>query len=328
MKIGIVGCGLIGRKRAASVDADDRIVAAYDTNATVLEKFCADFKCEASPSAAQLAARADVDAVIVSAVHSALAEISREVISAGKHLLVEKPAARNAQELRPVVALLESLPQEKRARAKCGFNHRFHPAMLKAKELLESNDCGELMFVRGRYGHGGRPGYDREWRADPEISGGGELLDQGMHLIDLSRWFLGDLPRVQGIARTFFWDMKVDDNAFMLLETEKGQVAQLHVSWTEWKNLFSFEIYAKRAKLHIEGLGGSYGLERIAFYPMKPEMGPPDSLIYEFPGADLSWKREWKNFKASIEKGEPLLGSLHDALAALEIVDTIYRRKS
>ena len=120
------------------------------------------------------------------------------------------------------------------------------------------------MFVRARYGHGGRVGYEKEWRARPEMSGGGELIDQGVHLIDLARWFVGaEFAQVEGKAVTLFWDMPVDDNAFMTLTTASGQVAHLHVSCTEWKNMFSFEIYARHAKLQIDGIGGSYGVERL-----------------------------------------------------------------
>ena len=107
------------------------------------------------------------------------------------------------------------------------------------------------MFIRGRYGHGGRVGYDKEWRADPLRSGGGELIDQGVHLIDLSRWFLGDFVSVTGFAHTYFWQMPVDDNAFLILHTRQQQTAFLHVSSTEWKNLFSLEIYGRTAKLQL-----------------------------------------------------------------------------
>ena len=142
------------------------------------------------------------------------------------------------------------------------------------------------MFIRGRYGHGGRIGYDREWRADPTLSGGGELIDQGVHLIDLSRWFLGDFAHVDGAAHTYFWDMPVDDNAFLRLTTAAGQVALLHVSCTEWKNLFSLRDLRPHGKLQIDGLGGSYGIERLTHYRMLPEMGPPETTIWEYPQGD------------------------------------------
>src|SRR5262249_11813595 len=134
----------------------------------------------------------------------------------------------------------------------------------------------------------------------PEISGGGEAIDQGLHLIDLSRWLLDEFVSVEGYVGTFYWDMPVDDNAFFLLRTAQQRVAFLHVSWTEWKNLFSFEIYGKFGKLEISGLGGSYGLERLAHYQMQPQMGPPDTVIYEFPTPDDSWEWETAEFLEDI----------------------------
>ena len=205
-----------------------------------------------------------------------------------------------------------------------GFNHRYHKAFRKAREIFKSGVLGDLMFVRGRYGHGGRLGYDKEWRAIPELSGGGEAIDQGIHLIDLSRWFLGDFKSVQGYAGTFFWEMPVDDNAFFLLRTANGQVAFLHATWTEWKNLFSFEIYGRHGKLEISGLGGSYGIERLAHYQMLPQMGPPDTVIYEYPMADDSWERETAEFLEDIQLDRRPDPDLQDAIAALRIVETIY----
>ena len=146
-----------------------------------------------------------------------------------------------------------------------------------------------------------------------------------MHLIDLARWFLGDFSQVKGMIGTYFWDMPVEDNAFLLLRTAGGQVASLHATWTEWKNLFSFEIYGRGAKLEISGLGGSYGTERLAFYRMLPEMGPPETTIWEYPAADDSWQAEIAEFVEDIRlKRQPAPG-LADAEAAWEIVETVYR---
>jgi predicted dehydrogenase len=182
------------------------------------------------------------------------------------------------------------------------------------------------MFIRARYGHGGRVGYDREWRADPKLSGGGELIDQGVHLIDLAGWFLGDWAQIDGHVSTFFWDMPVDDNAFLNLRTSSGQTAWLQASCTEWKNLFSFEIYGKLGKLHIEGLGGSYGVERLYHYQMLPEMGPPETTIYEFPRGDDSWGLETREFVEDIRlKRQPAVG-LKAARAAMHVVETVYSK--
>jgi predicted dehydrogenase len=237
-------------------------------------------------------------------------------------VLVEKPAGRSAREV-------ESIGEAARLanrRVRVGFNHRYHPAIRKARELVDAGALGPLMFVRARYGHGGRLGYEQEWRAKPEISGGGELIDQGVHVIDLARWFLGNFTSVDGLATTYFWKMPVDDNAFLTLRSATGQTAFLHVSCTEWKNLFSMEIYGRDGKIAIDGLGGSYGVERLTWYRMLPEMGPPETTTWEFPGADESWKVEFDEFVDDILlEREPAAG-LADAHAALRVVEAIYQR--
>ena len=183
---------------------------------------------------------------------------------------------------------------------------------------------GELMFIRARYGHGGRIGYDKEWRADPKLSGGGELIDQGIHLIDLAGWFLGGFKKIDGHAATYFWKMPVDDNAFLSLRNAAGNTAWLHVSCSEWKNLFSLEIYGRDAKLHWEGLGGSYGVERLTYYKMLPQMGPPETTVYEFPRGDESWKIEMAEFVEDIKRKRTPVPGLKEAKAALSVVEKIY----
>ena len=240
---------------------------------------------------------------------------------AGKHVLVEKPGALHAAQLREI----RDAARQTGARVRLGYNHRYHPALQKARALIDAGELGPLMFLRARYGHGGRPGYDREWRADPALSGGGELIDQGVHLIDLAGWFLGDFPTVEGHAATCFWDMPVDDNAFLSLRTAAGQTAWLHVSCTEWKNLFSLEIYGRNAKLAIDGLGGSYGVERLTFYQMRPEMGPPDTTSWEFPRGDDSWTIETRAFLDDIRQNREPDPGLAEGIRTLEIVECIYR---
>jgi predicted dehydrogenase len=263
-----------------------------------------------------------VNAVIVATVNAALAEVSAAAIRAGKHVIVEKPAGISVKQIDELI----SLADKHGVCVRVGFNHRYHPAFRKAREIFESGVMGELMFIRARYGHGGRVGYDKEWRADPKLSGGGELIDQGIHLIDLAGWFLGGFKNVAGHATTYFWKMPVDDNAFLNLRTAKGQTAWLHVSCTEWKNLFSFEIYGRNTKLAIEGLGGSYGVEKLYHYQMKPEMGPPDTKLYEFPGPDESWRIEMTEFEEDIRCQRTPAAGLAAARNALQIVEKIYRQ--
>ena len=321
LNIGIIGCGLIGQKRAAALGAGGKLVACADTNLTRAETLAKKFNAEAYDTWQALIARKDIDAVVIATLHDSLAEITLAAVESGKHVLVEKPAARNPAELVPVIAAAKKLNRK----VHVGFNHRYHRALLKAKELIDSGAIGDLMFIRARYGHGARVGYDKEWRSDPKLSGGGELIDQGPHVIDLSRWFMGEFTEVDGYAHTYYWDMPVDDNAFLTLKTAKKQVAFLQVSCTEWKNTFSMEIYGKTGKLDLNGLGGSYGVERLTWYKMLPEMGPPETTAWEYPMGDNSWALEMAEFYDDIHHNREPAAGLNDALAALTVIQKIYK---
>ncbi len=324
-RVGIIGCGLIGHKRAKNLQGA-QLVACADLDIKKAKMLAeanssTNFTCEAMHFWQDLVQRTDIDIVIIAVTHADLAEITLAAVTAGKHVLVEKPAARRAAELMAIKEIADA----NKVCVRVGFNHRYHRAFRQAMALVQAGEIGELMFLRARYGHGGRLGYNKEWRAVPELSGGGELIDQGVHLIDLARWFLGDFSDIQGFAHTYYWDMPVDDNGFLLLKTEKNQTAFLHASCTEWKNTFSFEIYGKLGKLDIQGLGGSYGVERLAFYKMLPEMGPPETTIWEYPMADDSWQVEWIDFMKDIDAEKQSSPGIDDAIAALKVVEEVYR---
>ncbi len=321
LRVGIIGCGLIGQKRANALGAGGQLVACADINPARAAQLAAKANADVYPDWQTLVERNDVDMLVIATLHDSLAEITQAAVRSGKHVLVEKPAARNAAELRPVLDAARATG----AKVHVGFNHRYHRALQKAKSLVDAGSIGDLMFIRARYGHGGRIGYDREWRSDPKLSGGGELIDQGPHVIDLSRWFLGDFAEVDGYAHTYYWDMPVDDNAFMTLKTASKQVAFLQVSCSEWKNLFSMEIYGKTGKLDISGLGGSYGVERLTWYRMLPEMGPPETTAWEYPMADNSWALEMEEFYEDIRLNREPAAGLRDAIVALEIIEKIYK---
>ena len=324
IRYGIIGAGAIGKKRAACLQPQ-QLALVCDADSARAESLVAQVghgRVAARPE--EVLRDPAIEAVIVSTRHDSLALLALQAIRAGKHVLVEKPAARHASELVP---LLEA-ERQYGVRVRVGYNHRFHPSLLEARRIIDSGALGPLMFMRGRYGHGGRLGYEKEWRAQPALSGGGELIDQGVHLIDLARWFFGEFPQIRGTVSTFFWNMPVDDNAFLELKTGSGQIAWLHASCSEWKNLFSLEIYGRVGKLQIDGLGGSYGPERLIHYRMKPEMGPPETETHEFSGPDLSWRREMEVFEHDIATDTPSSPGLRDALAALEIVDEVYRQNN
>jgi predicted dehydrogenase len=319
MNVGIVGCGLIGRKRARAL-GDGKLVACSDAVFDRAQALAAEHGAQAVADWREMVKRPEVQMVIVATTHDWLAPVTLAAVEAGKHVLVEKPAARRAGELDAVVKAAAA----RGVLVRVGFNHRFHPALSKAHQMFVDDAVGPLMYIRARYGHGGRVGYDKEWRARPEVSGGGELIDQGMHLIDLARWFAGEFVQVDGLAGRWFWNMPVDDNAFLLLRTAEKKVAFMHCSCSEWKNLFSFEVFGRDGKLEIQGLGGSYGVERLIHYRMLPEMGPPDTVAWDYPRGDDSWAAELNEFYQDIALGRQPSPGLADAVAALRVVERIY----
>lgn len=331
LRVGIVGCGLIGARRAAALTPADELVGCCDVRPEAARELAASHGAAACSTLAELLALAP-DVVIVATVHDWLAELSEQAMLAGAHVLVEKPAGVGGEE----IARLIRLQRESGRLVKVGFNHRFHPAIARAAAEAHSGAHGELLHLRATYGHGGRPGYEREWRADPARSGGGELIDQGMHLLDLTNWIAGPLPLRCALLRTQFWGMPVEDNAALLLgepAARRAPWALLHVSWTEWKNRFSLEIFCERAKLHVEGLVRSYGTQRLLIHRMDESLGPPTPEEISYPAEDLSWRREWEHFRAAIEArgaaaetrdASPLLGDLRDARRAWTQVRDAY----
>jgi predicted dehydrogenase len=324
MRVAIIGCGLIGQKRARAL-GDAHVTVCCDVEEGRAANLARSFRASVSTDWREVVTRPDVDLVIIATTHDLLPVIATAAARNGKHVLMEKPAARRACELDPLLEASRSTG----AKVRVGFNHRFHRALKKAHEIVRSGELGPLLFVRGRYGHGGRAGYDKEWRAIPEKSGGGELVDQGCHLIDLSRWFLNaEFSKVQGTIATYFWDMPVEDNGFLLLRTDAGQTAFLHATWTEWKNLFSFEIYGRDGKVEVAGLGGSYGTERVTHYKMSPELGPPETFAWEYPMADNSWETEFQLFLEDIREGREPSPGIRDAQAALRVIEAVYKDNS
>ncbi|MDO9229402.1 MAG: Gfo/Idh/MocA family oxidoreductase [Syntrophales bacterium] len=265
LKVGVIGCGLIGNKRAAVIKNDPTSVlrAASDVNvinAAVSLKQCgAGAGGRACRDWRDMLNEEKLDALIVATPNKYLKKISLWALQRGINVLCEKPLGRNIWESERMV----KVAGENGAILKTGFNHRHHPAIFKAHDLVSKGAIGQVYYVRCIYGHGGRPGYEKEWRASKEICGGGEMLDQGVHVVDLFRWFLGDFEEAYGIVPTFYCNMEVEDNALALFRTADGRVAQMHTSWTQWKNRFTFEIFGEAGYLIVEGLGGSYGVEKL-----------------------------------------------------------------
>lgn len=322
LKVGLIGAGLQGRRRAPVLKQfpGTELVIVAAAHQETAGQLADSMGCQATDHWQEVVEREDINVVLVCTPPNLHASISIAAMKKSKHVLCEKPLTRTLKEAGEMLAAAKA----NRVTLKCGFNHRHHPGIQKAKSWFDEGIIGELNFIRCRYGICGRPGYEKEWRANPEIAGGGHLMEQGIHAIDLSRWFLGEFAEVVGFTTTRFWNMApLEDNAFALLRTKKGQVASLHSSLTQWKNLFSFELFGQEGYILVEGLGGSYGTEKVTL-GKRAFLKPFREEITEFRGGDRSWYEEWKEFVAAIEEDREPLGNGHDGLEALRLVHAIY----
>jgi predicted dehydrogenase len=299
-------------------------VVVADINKEAVEALAHQMNCQPTTNWEEIVTRPDVAAIIVATPPHLHASISIAAMKGGKHVLCEKPLASTVEEAEEMVRVA----QEQGVILKCGFNLRHHPGIQQAKRWVGESRIGEIIFIRCRYGIGGRPHYEKEWRAQAEISGGGELMDQGVHALDLCCWFLPDLREGFAFLSTAFWDIApLEDNAFVLLRSAEGRVASIHVSWTQWKPLFSFEVFGSKGYVLVEGLGGVYGTT-MAILGHRKWGGPFAEEVLEFRGADLSWQAEWREFLTAIREEREPLGSGRDGLHALRLVQRLYEAAS
>ena len=249
------------------------------------------------------------------------------------HVFCEKPPGRNVEDIYRFIAAEREHPGLK---IMFGFNHRHHPAILEAKSIVDAGRMGRIMWLRGVYGKSGGhgPGFEQSWRNDPDISGGGILLDQGIHMLDLFRFFCGDFQEVWGMLATAYWNIPVEDNAFVLLRNSRGQVAHLHSSATLWKHTFRLDMGLEGGYLTAQGLlskSGSYGRETLLIGRRPNEeqdvaLGNPREEIVYF-DKDLSWELQVRELVNCIRNDLPVTeSSTTDALRVMEIIDTVYRQ--
>ncbi len=321
----IVGAGKIGTIRAqiARKISKKSKIYTFDTDINKAILLANEVNGEPISSLNNALKDKSLDIVVVSVINKYTKEICISALKHNKHVLCEKPMGTNYKE---ALAIYKAAQKYKKI-VKCGFNHRYHPALQEAHKLCNNNAIGKLLYIRAVYGHGGRKGYDKEWRSKKSLSGGGELLDQGSHLLDLCHWFFNfeQIKKTYCIAKTMFWDMEVDDNAFVLLETESGKVAHLHATWTQWKNRFTFEIYGNKGAIEVNGLGKSYGEETLRLLKRYKLGVAPKVTEKVFKGNDTSWEYEWKDFINSISSKKKLPMSNHkESLDVMKTISKLY----
>lgn len=323
MRVAILGSGLQTRRRAPVIvdsPGDDLVeIAGVDPIAPpgMLEQL----RCSWSNDWRRTVARSDIDAVLICTPPDTHAEMSIAALDSGKHVLCEKPLCRTIDEAEAMIAASDRAGRV----LKCGFNHRHHPAVLEARKRFDAGAIGRPISARCRYGICGRPGYEKEWRADPNRAVGGQFAEQGVHGLDLFRWFLGDLIEVSCMTSIgYFREQTLEDNGMALFRSNGGAIAMLHSSLTHWKNLFSFELMGEDGYFEIDGLGSTYGTERLLI-GTRDFNAPFQDHVIEYRGGDSSWRSEWCEFKAAISEGRQPIGDGKDGLEALRLTLAAYR---
>ena len=272
----------------------------------------------------------DADVVFVCTPNHLIPELAIKCLNRGKHVFCEKPPGRT---LGDIVRMQDAEKRNPNTKLMFGFNHRFHPGVMRAKSIIDSGRMGKIIALRGLYGKSGGKNFNQSWRNDVNISGGGILLDQGIHMIDLFNLFVGGFTHVKSFISNGHWGFDVEDNAVVIMKNEQNQLAMLHSSATFWKHMFQLIVILEEGYLKLEGLlskSGSYGRETLVighrqFEDASEAVGNPSEETIYF-DKDLSWELELNQFMDCILNDKPVLESNSlDAYNAMNVVHQSYQ---
>lgn len=328
INIGIAGYGKMGKIRELSFlrSKDVLLTSVFDNEHKAISKdinFCDTY---------QKLLDSNVDAVFVSTYVNVAAEYVLRALEAGKHVFCEKPPAMNQSELKKI----REFQKKSNLILKYGFNHRYHYSVMEAKKIIDQSSMGKLLWIRGVYGKAGSLDFDINWRNYKQYSGGGILMDQGIHMLDLFRYFSDDeFDCLVSYMDTIFWDIEHEDNAVLILRSKSGVLSTLHSSANQWRHKFLLEMTFENGYINLDGIlssTGSYTPEKLIYGYRELEdiskaMGKPNENISHFENDD-SWQLELEEFIKAIRGDSAILhGSLDDALEVMKLIDMIYKKQ-
>lgn len=331
INIGIIGFGKIGKIRYAQLKKfkNVKVVTVFDQKEKIIKKKYP--KIFFSKTLNQFFSK-KIDAVIVSTFTNSLSKYTKICLKKNIHVFCEKPPAVSFKELKKIKPILN----KSKSILKYGFNHRYHASVIEAKNLIKKNTFGKLLWIRGVYGKAGSIDYNKNWRNFKKISGGGILLDQGIHMLDLILFFTkSKIQKIHSLLTTSFWKIVPEDNAFIIMKNKKGVVSFLHSSATQWKHVFKLELFFSKGYIILDGLitpTGSYKPETLIYAKrssenVKKNMGKPKETKIVF-SEDKSWFLELKEFVDAIKyNGKILNGTYDDATNVMSLLNKIYVSK-
>jgi len=324
LRVGIAGYGVVGQRRRQYIDVRDdlQVVAVCDRKYSDTGVF--EDGVRYYPHYRELFTE-DLDAAFVCLTNDVAAEVTIAALEKGYHVLCEKPPGRDLADIASVIAAEKGKRGQK---LKYGFNHRYHDSVLNALGLVGSGELGRVINIRGVYGKSVMINFESDWRTKREIAGGGILLDQGIHMVDLMRLFGGEYTEINSVIGNSFWNHDVEDNAYALMRSESGVVAMLHSSATEWRHRFQFDITLEKGSITLNGIlsgSKSYGEETMTVARTNGVFdGDPEEHITRYKD-DKSWALEIAEFADAIQNDLPIAnGSSKDALKTMQLVYDIY----
>ena len=325
-KVGIAGYGVVGKRRHAALKKihDFKVTSLSDISFkdedNLLNLNCySDYK--------DLIKNEDLDILFISLPNNHAASATLLGLKKNLHVFCEKPPAKTLSELMPIKEHLEKTD----LKLMYGFNHRFHSSVIHAKKIIDSDELGKIVNLKGIYGKSNMISFNQtDWRTDREKSGGGILLDQGIHMLDLMNYFVGGFNNIFSIIQNTFWNFDVEDNAFVLMQNDDGIIGQLHSSATQWRHTFNLDLTLKKGSLILGGLltsSKSYGDETLKIIYADPDndKGNPKEEIINF-DEDISWDMEIKRFTDAVRNSDKIKnGSIDQAIEIMDLIEKIYK---
>lgn len=320
LRAGIIGYGKMGQIRHRCIDIRDdcEIVAIYDPIYNGQLSLGSEDAIISHP---------DLDIIFICTPNHLNHDLTVMSLRAGKHTFCEKPPCLTSDQILSIRAAWQSS-------SKClmyGLNHRHHKSIQRIRSLINASDFGKVLWMRGRYGKGVPSDFMESWRSQKSLSGGGILMDQGIHMLDLLLYLGDDFDMVQSMISNLYWKGDIEDNAFVNLKNSRTNlVASLHSTMTQWRHLFSLEVFLENGYMVLNGLktpSNTYGKEtltigRHADTTSRSFYGVEDSTTYD---VDTSWDDEVDHFISQIISNKPIqIGSIDDAEKLINLIEKIY----
>lgn len=328
LKIGIIGFGKMGRIRCDTVNKlpGCRVVRICDKYNGV--DVPGDIGYTMNPQ--DIIEDGDIDIVVVATSNDMLSDMVVAGLDNGKHVFCEKPPGRNMAELR---TMMEAEMCNPGLKLMYGFNHRHHESIIRMKERIDSGHFGRILWMRGRYGKSVNENFFSTWRAKKDIAGGGIFLDQGIHMLDLFLMMCGDFDEVKACVSKLYWNLDIEDNVFAIFRNSRGQAASLHSTMTQWRHIFSMEVFMEKGYMVLNGLktsSNSYGdevltISRNRSLPPAAKWDEEENMVFHI---DSSWEREMRHFIDAIRNDTKItVGNTQDACKLMRLVERVYDEK-